>query len=566
MKFLKVIFIILGIVLILGAFYGVAMLGPGGKMEDDYVYVDPDADARAILMESESLEAEFEKAAAVSQNVPDEAIEKLKKAIALQEIYISKSRTMDRTPAERLMKLQVRLNDVEAMPFAEKLASVEASAIKFEEAGEFDKALEAFREAFDLQSKINNDFPQSSYKDIRKLVRFDREVKMLQARPLYMESMEHENAANKALEDKDWTKARVELEKTIEILVRLNSLYPTSVYTDFARMQKLDVELESLKSTELQLKIENFEKKAAELESKGEFLAASEAYSDAEETQRSLNKLFPKSRHASEEKLSDFNRKKEDTYSWKFAKEILNQEEQMESALLKGEVRDAVEISGNLIRKVEQFKSDFPRSQIIPSDMILRLRYINYMSKDIAKIQKMVLEDLRDINGVKMLKHEVSQELFKLVMQENPSRNSESAGNPVDSVTFDDATRFCTRLSWILAKDVSLPSKKVFADAIGELRYVNLDELSWNNMNSGGKTHAVGSKKPNDKGFYDLLGNVAEYVISDNSDDRFALTMGGSAQTSTDEMLDLAVVQVDSRQRNRMVGFRIVVGDKSDKK
>lgn len=39
----------------------------------------------------------------------------------------------------------------------------------------------------------------------------------------------------------------------------------------------------------------------------------------------------------------------------------------------------------------------------------------------------------------------------------------------------------------------------------------DLSEYAWYSANSGGKIHAVGSKKPNDFGIYDMSGNVIEW-------------------------------------------------------
>ena len=562
MNFFKAILVIFAAALVLAFFYFLTLLGPGKKVEYDYVYIDPERESKDILKESEMLEDEFEKAS-LAAKVTEADIEKLRRAIALQEVYIDKARLIDRAPAERLLKLQTRLDDTEAAPLAEIIAELEKKALAAETEEKDSEAVEIYKQLYDLQSRINTDYPHSKYKDIRKSAQFDSRVKMFLARPMYLKSVEAENAAREALEKGDWATAQLQFEKAIETITQMNSTYPTSVYTDFARLQKLDIELDSLKSSSLAAKINDYLEKARSAEAAGDHILASESYGDAVEVQKELNRLFPKSEHASDEKISDYEKKRVDAYSWKFAKEIVEQDKLLNRALYDGDFEKAKDISLNLLRKSEQFKTNFPRSQTVNDDLILRLRYITFMANNIPQIQKQVLGNLQKIEGfdsVEMLKTEVPQDLFILIMQENPSRDSDNPRKPVDSVTAEEISRFCNRLSWILGRNVSLPSKAQFKAAVGSLRYADLSEISWNNINSGGHTHPVATKKPNDRGFYDLLGNVGEYVISDDEDAVSGYKIiGGGAQTQTDSMLDLSEFSMDEKQRNRMVGFRIVV-------
>jgi formylglycine-generating enzyme required for sulfatase activity len=68
-----------------------------------------------------------------------------------------------------------------------------------------------------------------------------------------------------------------------------------------------------------------------------------------------------------------------------------------------------------------------------------------------------------------------------------------------------------------------------------------LGDIAWFAGNSDDKPHAVGKKRPNSWGLYDMLGNVGEYVIRDSRDDK-GLIAGG---TWSDEAGD---VQSTSRE------------------
>ena len=544
---------------VLGGFYLMAILGPGRAAPDTYEYVDPNVEGEEILKASERYEKEFEAAAAANER-SEEAVALLKKSIAYQEQYIDKAKTLNRAPAQRLTALRTRLHDVEAAPLAETVALLEKKA---ESAAESDyaQAVEFYKQAYDLQSKINAEYPLSKYKNIERRVVFDRQIKMLQAKPLYLETLELERKAGAALEANDLLAAEKLFESAIDAITKLHSEHPSSIYTDFARLLKLESDLQSLRSGGFAQKIADDEKKAAELIAKN-YIAAADVYSDALENQRSINSLYPKSKHASEEKAREFDRLKAETYSRKYVGEIEAQSELLKKSLSDGNLDAVAQVSENLIRKIEHFVQAFPQSRLLSDETLMRARYINFVSRDIVKIRALIVPNLAAAgNGVKMLRTEVSQRLYALVMQENPSRFSDNPDRPVDSATVEEAASFCTRAGWVLGRKVSLPDEQTYRSAIGSLRYADIGEISWNYFNSNGTTHPIATKKPNDRGFYDLLGNVAEY-IAQPSDADSARVIGGNAQTAPDSLKDVPVSDFDPKQRNRMVGFRIVVSDK----
>ena len=118
-----------------------------------------------------------------------------------------------------------------------------------------------------------------------------------------------------------------------------------------------------------------------------------------------------------------------------------------------------------------------------------------------------------------MGKHEVTQAQFKQIMGKNPSRFS-GPDKPVDKVTWYQAGEFCMRLTakeghryrlptdaqWEYACRAGTKTRYSFGDDEGEVGV-----YAWFDGNSGKSTHAVGKKRPNPWGLYDMHGNVWEW-------------------------------------------------------
>ncbi len=202
-----------------------------------------------------------------------------------------------------------------------------------------------------------------------------------------------------------------------------------------------------------------------------------------------------------------------------------------------------------------------------------------------------------------MSKTEVTQELYEIVMGENPSDFQGSKKLPVENVSWYDAIYFCNLLSEIFlltpvysvngetdvtqwnyvphknnvlegkikqnlnANGYRLPTvyEWEYAARGGEdFKYAgsnNIYEVAWHIKNSNFKTHEVGKKIANGYGLYDMSGNVWEWCWDYSHSSRyhdFRYYCGGSWGNDADcSRVDYK--NYDSAKfRNNGKGFRLV--------
>ena len=123
------------------------------------------------------------------------------------------------------------------------------------------------------------------------------------------------------------------------------------------------------------------------------------------------------------------------------------------------------------------------------------------------------------LSGYYIGKTEVTQALWKAVMGSNPS-SFKGDNLPVECVSWDDCQEFIRKLNSMTGQNFRLPTEAEweFACRGGNnsrgYKYSgsnNLGSVAWYDGNSGGKTHPVATKSPNELGIYDMSGNVWEW-------------------------------------------------------
>ena len=179
---------------------------------------------------------------------------------------------------------------------------------------------------------------------------------------------------------------------------------------------------------------------------------------------------------------------------------------------------------------------------------------------------------------------QVTQAQYKKVMGMNPSyfrgkevKGRDSSEFPVDSVSWEDGLEFCKKLSalpeekkagrvyrlpteaeWEYACRAGTTTDYSFGDDETKLK-----EYAWFSKNSARKTHAVGQKKPNPWGLYDMHGNVWEWCrdrIEKISD--FRVSRGGSWLNAAALCRSARRGGIFSSYRSSTIGFRVALSSR----
>ena len=124
------------------------------------------------------------------------------------------------------------------------------------------------------------------------------------------------------------------------------------------------------------------------------------------------------------------------------------------------------------------------------------------------------------VNSFKISKYDVTQALWLAVMGKNPSTFRDCDDCPVEHVSWDDVEEFINKLNLLTHLRYRLPTEAEWEYAARGGKQSkgytysgsnDVGKVAWYIANSGGSTHPVGQKQPNELGLYDMSGNVMQW-------------------------------------------------------
>lgn len=162
-------------------------------------------------------------------------------------------------------------------------------------------------------------------------------------------------------------------------------------------------------------------------------------------------------------------------------------------------------------------------------------------------------------------RYEVTQAEFEKVVGFNPSRFQGDKRLPVDSVTWNEANKFCEQLTGLDQKagviskraQYTLPTETQWDSFVGDARFEEAI-TSWGNVRTS--TVPVGTSKMNQLGLYDVLGNVWEWCAEGAQ----RKTLKGAAYDSRTThnfkpLTEKTALQLPPDQKSPRAGFRCVL-------
>jgi multidrug efflux pump subunit AcrA (membrane-fusion protein) len=341
---------------------------------------------------------------------------------------------------------------------------------------------------------------------------------------------------------------------------RLNGEFGRTRYANTMLLTEIERDIESLDAAGLAGEVDDAEAAARAALAAGDSQAAADAFAEARMLQLEVNREYARSRFVSSARVEALEVERQSAASLPLVTNLSEADDAISFLLVRRETAKAAERIVLANAQVGELFELLPKSRHLDADLRLKLTYLNSQRERLREIQDAVYDRVRPLPGaseLRMLQTEFPQALFQQVMKTNPSRNPGRA-YPVDSVSWFDATECCRRLSWILGLPVRLPTADEFRVAVGDAAEHTVPEDQHARTD---RSREMAARSANAAGFFDLLGNLAEWLDAPESQlgGAPAIVAGGSYLDGVETLRTVPLAELARAERGRHIGFRVVL-------
>lgn len=560
-----ILIVLVGIAVVFGSYYASSLKGSRERTDEDYVVKIDGEKALQRKRESENFEAQFNSVHEIKRDkITATDVDIYEKAVNAYEQYLAYS-GIDTRVNLRLDKMRRKLHSLRADKIREYTQEAERKAELFADQKNYAEAEKLFRDAAEHERRIETQYALADKRNHARTVHLQNRMLAMQAIPMTARAEELEKRGTEALEKSEWKNANRLLRDALKLRNRLWTDYRAVVPADSRRIANLNRLIETVESSTDFEAVEKFRQTAEQAEAAHDWKTAHDAWDKAYRRQLLIEKNFPRSRFADAENRKSLEESLANTGA---RPDFLAFQENMKTireAIRSRQTENVPFLARSNAVIAARIQEKFPRSTLITPELQNTLAYLNIKGRDIAQIQNAVFALLLPVPGtpdstIKMMKTEVSQALYTFVVGNNPSAAANESAAPVESVSYEDVEKFCNELGIIVGYRVRPPTLDEFVAAAGTFDETKIDEQAWTLGNSEAHIHRCASKAPNAAGFYDLYGNVSEWIFEENKADSISGTaVGGDCQFPEKLLQKEHIQKAMLKEKSRLRGFRVVI-------
>lgn len=571
-----ILMIVIGAIVIGASYFSALQTGSNERVENSRYTNEINGElAQKFRKESEQLERKFNSIQEYKKDkITMEDIDIYENAITAYEKYLAYS-GIDRSVNARADKMRKRLHDLRATIIRERTLALEAEGEKLVDQKKYSEAEKKFREAYGLEKRIDTQYALADLRNSARTQVIFYRMQAMQAVPMTARAERLEKEGDTAMSEKNWARASLKYRESLKIFQRLNSEYAMVSFDNGSAVTRLNRKVATVASSPYKERLDQYNAEATALEAQNNWTDALEARKKALYEYELLATNYPRSNFISDEAKKTLQIAIANTGAFPQYEALKKTIEKLQNAIKNGNYDQVSTLARNAAIVSQSLANDFPEATILSKDLIQVLAFIDISTAVIEQVRVTVKNSLKPIPGVPatekmMLDKEVAQALFQAVTQKNPSANSEEPLAPTESITFFDAQNFCNLLSILYSYEVRLPNKEEYLAARGELpNELEIFDQAWLMENANNKPHIVGSANANANGFYDLFGNVGEWLgddldeaagtINPDSGEISAYVAGGDYLTPAEYLKAEPIGKAPKNDRSRQRGFRFII-------